>query len=196
MKKKLLLLLFLLALLLLLAPVVLQEQEKEASASQSSNFVLSNPFLDTREADGFVVFDGHFIKPSYSPVHIEDKVLGVKTEKIAEKSNLATKKGNDCPYYNLISQYDWNIDSACKIMMCESAGRPNAHNFNHSTRDNSFGLFQINRYGSLSNKRPSAEWLKIPENNIEYAYKIFISEGRRFGTTGGWYNCSKKLNIR
>ncbi len=98
-------------------------------------------------------------------------------------------------YYDLISRYDWDADSAYKIMMCESSGNPNANNFNHRTRDNSFGLFQINLYGNLANDRPSAEWLKVPENNIAYAYELYVKEGRRFGTTGGWFNCARARGV-
>lgn len=198
MKKKLLVLLFLLTLVTLTGFLVLQNIGKSnAHTSEASNFVLSSPFLEIKETtkDTFVFFNGLFINASHSPVYVESEVLGIKTQKPADMEDLRGLTRDYCPYYNLISQYDWNIESACKIMMCESSGDSSAYNLNHRTKDNSHGLFQINTYGSLKSERPSREWLLVPENNISYAYKIYIQEGRRFGTTRGWYNCSKAEGI-
>jgi hypothetical protein len=105
-------------------------------------------------------------------------------------------KEDNRKHIEIIREYDWNSEEAYKIMLCESGGNANSHNFNHKTRDNSYGLFQINLYGSLANTRPSAEWLKVPANNIDFAYDLYVKEGRRFGTTGGWRNCAKKHGIR
>jgi len=80
-------------------------------------------------------------------------------------------------WYNLLTQYDWDAETAYEIMLCESKGNPEAHNFSHKTKDDSWGLFQINLYGELAKTRPSPEWLKIPENNIDYAYKIYLENG-------------------
>jgi len=91
-------------------------------------------------------------------------------------------------YYELISQYDdWNSTIMYRIMECESKGNPEAHNFSHRTKDDSWGLFQINRYGKLS-YRPSAEWLKVPENNVEYAYEIFKKQ-----SYGAWKSCYQSV---
>ena len=83
-----------------------------------------------------------------------------------------------------ISRYSWDSSIAYKIMLCESSGNPNSHNFNHTTKDNSVGLFQINLYGALAKERPSADWLKIPANNISYAFKLYQSGGWNH-----WKNC-------
>lgn len=83
-----------------------------------------------------------------------------------------------------LEKYDWDYDMARKVMICESGGNPNAHNFSHATKDDSWGLFQINIYGKLAEIRPPSKWLEIPENNIEYAYKIYLSEGWK-----AWKNC-------
>ena len=87
---------------------------------------------------------------------------------------------------DILKQYNWNVDTAYRIMMCESGGNPLAHNHNHSTRDDSWGLFQINLFGSLKDSRPSSEWLVIPANNIDYAYNMY----KRSGWTP-WRNCSR-----
>lgn len=79
--------------------------------------------------------------------------------------------------YNIIKTYDWNASVAYAIMICESGGQFDAHNFSNITKDDSWGTFQINLYGKLAKSRPSPEWLKIPENNIAYAYKMYKSEG-------------------
>lgn len=89
----------------------------------------------------------------------------------------------------LVRRYDWPAHEALAIMDCESGGDPTAHNLNHKTRDDSWGLYQINRYGSLKN-RPSAEWLKVPENNIEYAYKMWQRRGWL-----DWLNCARKKGL-
>ena len=77
----------------------------------------------------------------------------------------------------LINQYDWDSDLAYAIMMAESGGDPTAVNLNHNTADYSIGLFQINLYGYLSDGRPPREWLECPENNIDYAYRIYQRDG-------------------
>lgn len=78
---------------------------------------------------------------------------------------------------DLLRKYDWNINTARRIMWCESGGNPTAVNDNPRTGDYSIGLFQINLYGNLKYSRPSEEWLKIAENNAEYAYKMYKSSG-------------------
>lgn len=90
-------------------------------------------------------------------------------------------------YFYLLDQYDWDSNLMYRIMLCESSGNPNAHNFSHRTRDDSWGLLQVNRYGALANIRPSAEWLKIPANNIEYAYSIWERQGYN-----AWRNCYRQ----
>ena len=80
-------------------------------------------------------------------------------------------------YLPLLSQYDWDVNTAYAVMMAESEGVPSAVNDNPHTKDYSVGLFQINLYGSLAYDRPSEEWLKIPENNVAHAYKMWKSSG-------------------
>lgn len=96
---------------------------------------------------------------------------------------------------SLIAQYDWNVASAIAISNCESGLDPTRHNYNPATRDDSWGLYQINLWGANARSRPPASELVKPEVNIAFAYKIYKGQGDRFGTTGGWYNCAKKLGI-
>ena len=84
----------------------------------------------------------------------------------------------------MLRQYGWDTEIAWSILDCESKGDPNAHNFSDITRDDSWGLFQINLYGELAKERPSSEWLKIPENNIQFAYEIYKVQGWY-----AWENC-------
>lgn len=94
------------------------------------------------------------------------------------------KETNKLAINTIIGQYDWDADIAYGIMFCESSGNPNAHNFSNITKDNSWGLFQINLYSDLAKVRPSPEWLKIPENNVSYAYGLY----KKSGWTP-WKNC-------
>lgn len=69
------------------------------------------------------------------------------------------------------------MDNALAVMKLESGNNPGAHNFNPATGDDSWGLLQVNRYGSLAAARPSAEWLTVPANNIAYAAGIWRAQG-------------------
>ena len=103
------------------------------------------------------------------------------------QASLSDNQGN---YSDIIIRYDWNSKKAKQIMFCESSNNPNEHRFSHKTRDDSWGLFQINLYGNLSKNRPSAEWLKVPENNIAYAYQLYSEFG-----WSPWMNCRDKINL-
>jgi len=88
----------------------------------------------------------------------------------------------------LIRKYNWDWESAYKVMFCESSGNSNAVG-DSNTKYFSYGLFQIRALPG----RPSTEWLKVPENNVEYAFKLW-NETKTFGKH--WVNCSKKHGIR
>jgi len=74
-----------------------------------------------------------------------------------------------------------HLRQAWGVAMKESNGRPNAHNKNSSTRDNSYGIFQINMIGALGTVRREQFDLKTnkdlfdPARNAEIAY--FMSDG-------------------
>lgn len=75
------------------------------------------------------------------------------------------------------------------VVMRESTGRPLAHNTDRTTLDNSYGLFQINMFGTLEAYRqdkydlPSNEVLFDPVRNAEIAFEL--SKG---GTDFGHWN--------
>jgi hypothetical protein len=78
------------------------------------------------------------------------------------------------------------VDTALKVMACESGGNSSALNNNPRTGDYSVGLFQINLFGRLATSRPSEAWLKVPENNIQYASRM---------ARNGWgaWSCYRKI---
>lgn len=89
-----------------------------------------------------------------------------------------------------IKKYDWNQTVAYEVMMVESGNNHSIVNDNPSTGDYSVGCFQINLYGNLKNTRPSEAWLKVPANNVEYAYQMWSSQG---WTPWGHTTCRYKV---
>ena len=76
-----------------------------------------------------------------------------------------------------------DLGIAIAIALAESSGNPKAHNNNRETRDNSYGLWQINMYGSLGPARRKQyklsknEDLFDPTTNARVAYGIYKSRG-------------------
>lgn len=81
------------------------------------------------------------------------------------------------------------------IVMRESNARPRAHNDNHRTSDNSYGIFQINMYGSLGADRRGRYNLEDnselfdPVTNARIAFNM--SGGDDFGAWGVGKNAYK-----
>lgn len=81
------------------------------------------------------------------------------------------------------------------VGLAESGGNERAHNSNASTRDDSYGLFQINMYGDLGPRRRQQYGLRSnaelydPNRNVDIAGKIYRSQGKSaWGTyTSGAY---------
>jgi len=100
---------------------------------------------------------------------------------------------SDCT--SQLSKYDWPQADAYKIMMKESGNIPSTVNDNPSTGDYSVGCFQINLIGAMRATRPSEESLKVAENNVAHAYKMYSEQGRTFCKTSGWYNSCKAVGL-
>lgn len=95
--------------------------------------------------------------------------------------------------FSEISKYGWNVVNAMNVSFCESGYTRRA--LNHSSIERSLGLFQVNlRAHSRSipgkNLAEKSEWLYTPANNVNFAYRLWSTEGWR-----PWLNCSRKLNI-
>lgn len=83
--------------------------------------------------------------------------------------------------------------TAIRIMLAESSGVVDNHNYNPATKDNSYGCFQINIWGANAATRPPASELVKADVNVRYAYNLWQSTG--WCSTGGWLNTSKKIGI-
>jgi hypothetical protein len=86
------------------------------------------------------------------------------------------------------------LKQAWAVAMKESTGRPNSHNKNDSTGDNSYGLFQINMIGDLGPNRrkmfnlESNEDLFDPIRNAEIAY-FMSNKGKNWSS---WHGITDK----
>lgn len=84
-------------------------------------------------------------------------------------------------YRHMVAQYDWNVDTMMYAMQKESGCNPNAVGDNYviaGVYAPSCGLLQIRTLQG----RPDCESLKNPTTNIEWAYKIWQSQGYRAWT--------------
>lgn len=103
----------------------------------------------------------------------------------------STAPANCEAYRSIISQYNWNVDTAMRVMFAESGCRYWALNNTPATGDYSVGLFQINLYGRNAINRPSEAQLKDPATNIAWAYKFYAGNGNSF--IGQWGVCRKAV---
>ena len=92
-----------------------------------------------------------------------------------------------------ISKYGWNKLNAMNVAFCESGYRNGV--LNHTSREQSLGLFQINLKawqkavpGDTFDEK--ATWLYTPSNNVRFAYNLWVEQGWQ-----PWLNCRKKLGI-
>lgn len=100
-----------------------------------------------------------------------------ETPQARKKTSTKELLGFKSKVANEIRKYDWNHDFAIRVAKCESGLRPNAHNYNPATGDDSWGVFQINRYGRLKYGRPEPDKLVNYKFNIKYAYEMYCSQG-------------------
>lgn len=107
-------------------------------------------------------------KKPQEPTEPAKKAEAVKPEpKVEEPSTCASE----------LQKYDWNQTVAYNVMLEESGGDHMVVNDNPDTGDYSIGCFQINLYGDNALTRPSETWLKVPANNVAYAYKLYQASG-------------------
>lgn len=96
-----------------------------------------------------------------------------KKPKVVQQSD---KKTGCLVYRSLLDIYDWDVDLMTAIMKAESGCKPDVVGDNYPIAGvyaPSCGLLQIRTLAG----RPSCEILKDPKTNIEWAYKIFKSQG-------------------
>lgn len=101
-------------------------------------------------------------------------------------SEYETPVAGDCA--SELIKYDWPQADAYKIMFKESTNNPGVINDNPRTGDYSVGCFQINLIGNMKYTRPPEAWLQNASNNVEYAYGMYVAQGRTFCKTSGWLN--------
>lgn len=105
-----------------------------------------------------------------------------------------TQATGDC--FSEIHKYDWDINEAKAILSEENrSNNPASVNDNPATGDYSVGCWQINLIGEMRYSRPDEQWLKNAANNTQYAYKMYVDQGRTFCKTSGWYNSCKKAGL-
>ena len=131
----------------------------------------------------------HEIKTSETRDNVSSKAI--KTTKVVKKpvTRIASVPSNLDPLLQKYFGKNWQTAKA--IAKCESGLNPLAHNFSNRTKDDSYGLFQINLYGKLAKGRPSGSWLLNAENNIKYAAQM--SNG---GKNWKPWSCARKLGIK
>ena len=138
------------------------------------------------------------VKPEYSnqgEVFVNGKFVSADSEEQYSGSEVYAGNGQfeaaPADAVSLIKKYfpesEW--DNAIAVMMGESGGNAGAHNGNAGTGDDSWGLFQINRYGELANTRPPVNQLLDPEFNVKYAAQMWQSQG-----WGPW-GAAKKIGL-
>ena len=79
-------------------------------------------------------------------------------------------------YRQLVSQYEWNVEVALKVMKAESGCNPGAVGDQYAIRGvyaPSCGLFQIRTLQG----RPSCNQLQNPTTNVEWAIKLYRASG-------------------
>jgi len=109
-----------------------------------------------------------------------DTVLVAETappKPLQEPQIAPTLKRNCEEYRDIISGYNWPVETALAVCSAESGGNTMAVNNNPATGDYSVGLMQINIYGANAKYRPSEQALKDPATNIAYAYSLWKSSG-------------------
>jgi hypothetical protein len=83
------------------------------------------------------------------------------------------------PLGEIVAAYDWPLNEAFAVVLCESSWNPLAVSWDGS----SYGLFQI--WAGHAWRWPDfwSEWMN-PSRNAEYAYELWAEQG--WGIWGCW----------
>jgi hypothetical protein len=156
---------------------------EEPVAIEQKSVVEKSEFIATLIEDARVV-DAKTIDESLG--------LEVKIPAPAEPAAKKTGQFSEQDLIDVLKSVGFEGDAlkhAWAVAMKESTGRPNAHNDNPNTGDNSYGLFQINMRGSLGPDRlqkyglSSYEDLFDPYTNATVAYQM-SKGGKNWGPWG------------
>jgi hypothetical protein len=148
----------------------------------------TNRHFDKQESHKQVAGTAQTVSPQpVNPQPITERPQEVLTPPSVEQSRPPVQPTSSCEAE--IRKYNWRQDVALAVAKAESGLRPDAHNFSHTTRDNSWGCFQINIYGANAITRPPASELVKPEVNVAFAWQLYVSNGYSF--IGQWGVCRK-----
>lgn len=105
---------------------------------------------------------------------------------LAQNANAATRGATEKGFSSTRTHRGYREDAtAVAIALAESGGDTEAHNT--TPPDDSYGLWQINMYGSLGPARrkqfglSNNNQLFNPAINADAAYQVFLDAGRQFG---------------
>lgn len=105
---------------------------------------------------------------------------------LAQNANAATRGASEKGFSSTRTHRGYREDAtAVAVALAESGGNPQAHNA--TPPDDSYGLWQINMYGSLGPARrkqfglSNNSQLFNPAINADAAYQVFTDAGRQFG---------------
>jgi hypothetical protein len=87
----------------------------------------------------------------------------------------------------IVEQYDWPVESALRVIECESGGDPHVWNRAGSSAN---GLWQLLGWEWKAYRMFGVWSVQDPEVATAVAYEIYKASGRRFGTSMGWASSS------
>jgi hypothetical protein len=83
----------------------------------------------------------------------------------------------------LLEQYDWDVETALRVIDCESGGVPGVWNHQGS---GAHGLFQLLGWEWKAYELYGVWSVADPVVNVGVAYWIWAASGGTFGTSMGW----------